>query len=189
MTNIERAYHHFLTITHHKIVVMDLCFKIGMVRQGLLHDLSKYQPEEFMVGVRYWCGTRSPNAIEREKTGYSSAYLHHKGRNKHHYEYWTDLRPRSDEWHYIKVPLRYVLEMICDRIAASKTYHGDEYNDAMPWEFYVARSESRYMHPETRLLLEKLLKMLRDEGEFRTLAYMRWLWKHPSVYDGTVYRG
>ncbi len=189
MTELERAAHHFRTITHHKLMVMDLCFKIGMVRQGLQHDLSKYMPEEFLIGVRYWCGTRSPNALEREDRGYSSAWLHHKGRNKHHYEYWCDVKPGSDSWTYIKMPLRYVLEMMCDRIAASKTYHGGDYRDWMPLEFYSARNEGVRMHPETRLLLEKLLRMLRDEGEFHTLAYMRWLWKHPQVYEGGQFQG
>ena len=80
------------------------------------------------------------------------------------------------------MPLNYVLEMVCDRIAASKVYNGDRYTDATPWEYYQARSEASRIHPETRALLEKLLIMLRDEGEFRTLGYMRWLMKHPDRY-------
>ena len=30
------------------------------------------------------------NNAEREDTGVSTAWLHHKGRNKHHYEHWVD---------------------------------------------------------------------------------------------------
>ena len=77
---------HFGTITKHKLTVMDLCFKVGLVKQGLLHDLSKYNPVEFMVGAKYYQGDKSPNIIERMKTGVSLAWLHHKGRNKHHLE-------------------------------------------------------------------------------------------------------
>ena len=81
---------HFCTINHHKILVMRGCFQVGLIRQGLLHDLSKYSPTEFIVGCKYYQGNMSPNNAEREAVGYSSAWLHHKGRNKHHLEYWID---------------------------------------------------------------------------------------------------
>ena len=85
-----KAWAHFKTITYHKYLVMQGCFKVGLYKQGLLHDLSKYSPTEFLVGARYYQGDRSPNNAEREEIGYSSSWLHHKGRNKHHYEYWID---------------------------------------------------------------------------------------------------
>ena len=85
-----KAWSHFKTITHHKILVAKGCFRIGLYRQGLLHDLSKYSPTEFRVGAKYYQGTRSPNNAEREEIGYSTAWMHHKGRHKHHYEYWKD---------------------------------------------------------------------------------------------------
>ena len=81
---------HFKTITKHKLMVMHYCFRIGLYKQGLLHDLSKYTPSEFLVGCKYYQGNRSPNNAEREDTGVSTAWLHHKGRNKHHYEHWVD---------------------------------------------------------------------------------------------------
>ena len=71
-------------------MVMHNCFKCGLYWQGLVHDLSKYSWTEFSVGAKYYQGTRSPNDAERESKGYSSAWLHHKGRNKHHLEYWVD---------------------------------------------------------------------------------------------------
>ena len=89
-----RPISHFITITHHKILVMQGCFKVGLYWQGLMHDLSKYEPSEFWVGAKYYQGTRSPNNAEREEKGYSGAWLHHKGRNKHHYEYWIDYSMR-----------------------------------------------------------------------------------------------
>lgn len=84
------AWKHFRTITYHKYLVMKGCFAVGLYRQGLTHDLSKYSPAEFLVGAKYFQGNRSPNNAEREEKGYSSAWLHHKGRNRHHYEYWID---------------------------------------------------------------------------------------------------
>ena len=68
---------HFCTINHHKILVMRGCFQVGLIRQGLLHDLSKYSPTEFIVGCKYYQGNMSPNNAEREAVGYSSAWLHH----------------------------------------------------------------------------------------------------------------
>ena len=84
------ALTHFKTITYHKYLVMKGCFAVGLYKQGLLHDMSKYSPTEFLVGAIYYQGDRSPNNAEREHRGYSSSWLHHKGRNKHHYEYWVD---------------------------------------------------------------------------------------------------
>lgn len=75
-----KPWQHFKTITRHRLLVMVNCFRIGLIRQGLTHDLSKYSPTEFWTGAKYYQGIRSPNAAEREKKGYSAAWLHHKGR-------------------------------------------------------------------------------------------------------------
>ena len=101
---------------------MQGCFKIGLYKQGILHDLSKYSPSEFWVGVKYYQGTQSPNNAEREALGYSSAWLHHKGRNRHHYEYWLDYTATGKRGEIVPVPMpdRYIAEMLSDRNAASK---------------------------------------------------------------------
>ena len=116
-----KAFSHFKTITHHKILVMQGCFKVGLYGQGLLHDMSKYSQAEFLVGARYYQGDRSPNNAEREAVGYSSAWLHHKGRNKHHYEYWIDyaVNPK-DGFIGAKIPKRFVAEMVIERISARR---------------------------------------------------------------------
>ena len=166
---------HFETITRHKLLVMKYCFACGLYEQGLAHDLSKYSPTEFIPGCIYYQGDHSPNEAERADRGYSSAWLHHKGRNKHHLEYWIDYASNKTGLGGMKMPLRYVCEMVCDRGAASRIYLGDKYTDASPWEYYE-RSKNHYlMHPETRALLEKLLKMVRDLGQDRTFAYMKFL--------------
>lgn len=165
---------HLKTITAHKARVMRLCFRVGLYRQGLLHDLSKYSPTEFLVGARYFQGDRSPNVAERQATGVSSAWLHHKGRNKHHLEYWIDYAPELDHrMGGMEMPVRYVVEMFCDRVAASQTYEKRRYTDASSWEYYVKSRDNYIIHPNTQALLERLLKMLRDEGEERTLSYIR----------------
>ena len=119
-----KAVQHFRTITKHKILVMKECFRVGLYRQGLLHDMSKYGWTEFRVGCKYYQGTRSPNNAERETLGYSSAWLHHKGRNKHHYEYWIDYGLDGKKALIgMKMPKNYVVEMVLDRIACIKEMH------------------------------------------------------------------
>lgn len=171
-----KALQHLRTINHHKKLVMEQCFKVGLYKQGLLHDLSKYTPAEFLVGCKYYQGTRSPNNAEREVMGYSSAWLHHKGRNRHHYEYWIDYSADPREGIVgMKMPVKYVVEMFMDRIAASKTYLGEQYTDRAPLEYYEkgAAHLGNMIHPDTAALLHRLLKMLAAEGEEKTFAYIR----------------
>ena len=115
---------HFDTITRHKLLVMKYCFACGLYRQGLAHDLSKYSPTEFIPGCIYYQGDHSPNEVERQAKGYTAAWLHHKGRNKHHLEYWIDYGASKHGLEGMKIPLRYICEMVCDRIAASQIYLG-----------------------------------------------------------------
>ena len=179
---MNNAWKHLLTITHHKWVVMKGCFRVGLYKQGLLHDLSKYTWEEFKTGVAYYQGTRSPNAAEKEEKGYSSAWLHHKGRNKHHFEYWTDVATKDENWKIVgvKMPLNYLVEMVMDRIAACKIYQGKNYRDSMPYEYFARNKDYLVMHPETKAMLDKLLLMLKEQGERKTFAYIRKLLKKGS---------
>lgn len=164
---------HFMTITKHRHEVIRHCKKAGILWQGLFHDLSKYTPTEFLCGVKYYQGDRSPNDMERRVHGYSSAWMHHKGRNRHHFEYWTDYNPETGRYGPVKMPMRYVKEMLCDRLAASKIYQGDKYNESHPIEYFERGRKNRLIHPETSDFLEKLLIMVRDEGEEATFRYIR----------------
>lgn len=164
---------HLKTINHHKWLVMKYCFRLGMYKQGLLHDLSKYSPVEFMVGAKYYQGDRSPNNAEREDKGYTSAWLHHKGRNKHHLEYWIDYGLNHQGLVGMKMPVKYVVEMFCDRIAASKNYNQDAYTDRMPLEYFLRGKSRTVLHPETEKLLTELLTRLAEDGEQNTFRYIR----------------
>ena len=168
-----KFWQHFKTITHHKLLVMGGCFRVGLYWQGLTHDLSKYSPTEFLVGARYWQGTRSPNAAERDDKGYSEAWMHHKGRNRHHYEYWTDMSPVTRNYDPIPMPRRYLVEMVMDRIAACRTYQGKAYTDASAFVYFEKSRDRQLMHPQTEQELRFLLAMLRDKGEKETFAYLK----------------
>ncbi len=156
---------HFCTITRHRHQVIKHCFRAGIGWQGLFHDLSKYSPAEFWVGARYYQGHRSPNEEERARYGYSAAWMHHKGRNRHHYEYWCDYHPETHRMTPVKMPPRYVAEMFCDRLAASKIYQGKRYTKEHPLAYFQNAKPRRSIHPDTSDLLEGWLTLLANEGE------------------------
>ena len=172
---------HLHTVNSHRRLVRKYCFKLGLYRQGMMHDLSKYSPSEFIPGVKYYQdGHRSPNNAQREDEGVSKAWLHHKGRNKHHLEYWIDYAADGSGMCGMKMPIQYVIEMFCDRIAASQNYNRDNYDDSFPLAYYEKNKDHYPLHPDARALLEKLLHMLAEEGEETTFAYIRREvdWKH-----------
>lgn len=167
---------HLHTVNAHRRLVRKYCFKLGIYRQGLMHDLSKYSPSEFIPGVKYYQdGHRSPNNAQREDEGVSKAWLHHKGRNKHHFEYWIDYDVDGSRTVLagMKMPVKYVAEMFCDRIAASRIYNKEKYKDSDPLDYYIKGVGHYIMHPETDALLHKLLQMLADKGEEYTFEYIK----------------
>lgn len=164
---------HLKVILKHRHKVIIHCFKVGIGFQGLRHDLSKFSPEEFCAGVSFFQGTRSPNEAEREAYGYSKAWMHHKGRNKHHFEYWTDYNPITKTMDPVPMPLKYIAEMFCDRVAASKVYMGDKYNDRSTLEYFEKGKPTRRIHPETSDTLERWLILLADSGERLAFAQIK----------------
>lgn len=170
---MNRFFGHLHTITKHRHLVMAHCFRAGIPWRGLMHDLSKYSPAEFIPGVKFYTGTKSPTDGERRTYGYSKAWMHHKGRNRHHYEYWTDYSIVLKKSVPMKMPLVYVIEMFCDRVAACKVYLKDKYTDSSALEYYNRRLGQEEMHEETSALLGTLVKMLAEKGEKETFRYIR----------------
>ncbi len=168
-----KPWQHFKTITRHKYLVMCGCFRVGLYLQGLTHDLSKYSPTEFWVGARYFQGNRSPNGAEREIKGYSEAWMHHKGRNRHHYEYWTDMSRETKTYEPVPMPRKYFVEMVMDRRAACMVYQGEKYTDASALTYFERSRERELMHPQTQMELRYILTMLKDEGEKETFRYLK----------------
>ena len=168
-----KAWKHFATITRHRLLVCQGCFKIGLYWQGLTHDLSKYSPTEFWNGAKFYQGTRSPNNAERETKGYSEAWMHHKGRNPHHYEYWTDMNLQTRCYEPVPIPRKYLAEMIMDRRAACMVYQGKDYTDGSPLTYLQKSREKDLMHPQTKQELTHILTMLKNKGEKETFRYIR----------------
>ena len=162
---------HTALVTRHKWAVLRNCSKCGMFFRGLVHDLSKFSPTEFFESVKYYNGKRSPIGVCRRETGMSLAWLHHKGRNKHHIEYWLD----GDCEVTPMMPYKYAVECICDKLAATRVYAGGDYDTTLPlkhWERYGCRVEG---NPKTMLFIETAFRDVLEHGEDYVLNkdYMR----------------
>ena len=176
-------WNHFKTICKHKAVVFKECRACGITWQGLTHDLSKYSREEFLASAKYFQGDRSPIEAEKEAAGYSKAWLHHKGCNKHHWEWWTDF---ADDGSVIanKIPSKYVIEMVCDWIGAGMVYGGEKWTQREPLNYYNKVRNGRHFHPETEELLVRLLEIIRDDGLERFHSVCKDRYPLFTDYDG-----
>lgn len=177
---INKTYHHFKTITEHKLLVTKFCFQVGLYKQGILHDLSKYSWIEFSRGARYYQGYRSPISLEKEIVGYSLGWLHHKGKYPHHIEYYFDKKGRDII--YVKIPMNYLIEMVCDRIAACMIYQKEKYTDSSALNYFLEGSDIYHMHPESKKMLEELLTIIKEEGHTKGLQIIKHVYLNKKEY-------
>ncbi len=162
-----KAIKHFKLITHHKWVVFKLCCKIGEPWRGLVHDLSKYSITEFKASVNYYTGTCSPITGEKKANGYSEAWLHHKGRNKHHTEYWVDhLAPEPTP----VIPYKYAAEMICDKLAAGIVYQGKNWTKEYQLLYWEKERDKMEMNPKIRNFVTAVMTEVSENGLNKTLT-------------------
>lgn len=152
-----KAYRHFKTIFKHKTVVFRECAACGIWWRGMVHDLSKFSPTEFLPSARYFQGDRSAIEAEKEAVGYSNAWLHHKAHNKHHWEYWCDYDNETGAVFPHEIPYKYVVEMICDWVGAGKVYSAEKWTQHEPLKYYNKVRAGRQFDPETEKLILKFL--------------------------------
>lgn len=168
---MKYAWKHFKTITKHRLIVGRECIACGQIRLGLLHDLSKYSPTEFLSSARYFQGDRSPIEKEKAAKGYSLAWQHHKGRNPHHWEYWIDY-DSSGGIIMNRIPYKYVVEMVCDWIGAGMVYSSEKWTQSEPLEYYMKVRHGRHIHQDTECLIRMFLREIDEYGldSFHRLA-------------------
>lgn len=173
---------HFKTVCQHKKEVFKECRACGIPIQGLLHDLSKFSFTEFLPSVKYFQGNRSPIDVEKERVGYSAAWLHHKSHNKHHWEYWTDFG-NNGEIISAKIPYKYIVEMICDWIGAGKVYSSGKWTHSDPLDYYKKVRPGRHFNKQTETMIMMFLIEIRNHGldGFHKLARSR---KMQKMYEG-----
>ena len=155
---LGNVFRHFSLVSRHKRAVLKHCAMCGILWRGLVHDLSKFSPAEFFESARFYQGNRSPISACRKDTGVSRAWLHHKGRNKHHIEYWLDY----DAAEHPMMPYEYAVECVCDKIAATKTYLKDAYDETKPMEHWVRYGCKVDGNPRTMAFVERVICDLRD---------------------------
>lgn len=171
MNFFKRLIGHTKTVIRHKNEVCKLCFKFGLYWQGIVHDLSKFNPVEFFPSVKYFQGTRSPIEAEKEDKGYSMAWLHHKSVNKHHFWFWVDYDNKQCQ-NPVRMPLKYVYEMIADTVAAGKVYSknaGKEWHQSDPYEYYKAHNRDaangiEFMDEHTKMVLDVIYVDIKKYG-------------------------
>lgn len=154
---------HFKTVCKHKAVVYHECKACGIWWQGVIHDLSKFSVTEFVPSARFFQGDKSPIEAEKAEIGYSVAWLHHKGRNKHHWEWWTDF-DQNGSIIANKIPVKYVIEMVCDWIGAGKVYSGEKWSEEEPLKHFNKARPGRHFHPQTEKLLIAMLEAIKNNG-------------------------
>ena len=158
---VKNILMHFHLVNRHRFMVFKLCCKAGIPFRGLVHDLSKYSLTEFIESAEYYNGKRSPISICREKNGYSKAWLHHKGRNKHHFEYWVDFTAPNKT---PIIPYKYTVEMICDNLAAGLTYKKKEWYPGYQLEYFNNRKDKEYINEKIVKVLEETYKQVAEKG-------------------------
>ena len=158
---------HFMVITRHKWVVFKLCCKVGQPWRGLVHDLSKYSPTEFWEGVKYFNGKHSPIKDAKKDKGYSQAWLHHKGRNKHHTDYWVDLSA-PDKTPII--PYQYVAEMLCDKLAAGMVYKGKDWTKEYELDYWLNERDKTLVNDQVEALITEFLTQVSKDGIDKVLT-------------------
>lgn len=165
----NKCWKHFCIITKHKLEVMKACFKAGLIWQGITHDLSKYLPSEFIEYAKYYNGKISPVDLAKKETGRCDSWLHHRGRNKHHYEYWIDNLDSGGT--PLVMPNKYLVEMICDWIGAGKVYQKEVWTNSMPLNFWENKKKTAKIHPSTQHQIDKMLKYFARTGDYK-LKYL-----------------
>ncbi len=164
---LYNVFKHIFLVSRHKWKVFILCCKIGMPIRGMLHDLSKFSPTEFWESAKYYDGHKSPIIISKKTNGYSKAWLHHKGRNKHHSEYWIDFTA-SDQTPVI--PYKYAAEMVCDRLSASMCYNGKKWKQNMPLDYWLKEKHKLKMNIKIQNFLTEVFTQVKDKGINKTIT-------------------
>lgn len=159
---LKNVFLHLKKILVHKYWVNAFCCRAGMPVRGFFHDMSKFSPTEFWEGAKYYQGTRSPIDACKDVHGWSAAWQHHKGRNKHHYQYWIDNHDGGGV--PLRVPYEYAVEMLCDYLGAAKAYMGKNFSYAAEWDWWenkVRSCPNMMMHKDTKRFITVCLRKLK----------------------------
>jgi len=163
---IKKFIKHLHLVNRHRFLVFKLSIKAGIPFRGLIHDLSKYSPTELFESIKYFNGQKSPISFAKKEIGYSEAWLHHKGRNKHHFEYWYD--PCAPSRTPI-IPYKYTVEMICDTLAAGMIYMGKDWYQGYQLKYFENRKDKEFINEDIQKVLLDIYKQVSKNGLNKTI--------------------
>jgi hypothetical protein len=148
-------WRYFLYVIEHKLNVLIECWKERLYIQGILHDLSKFSPAEFIPYARKFYSDKETNEME-----FRYAWLHHQHKNKHHWNYWVVDQVKREA---VPMPRKYFLEMICDYRSFSRKW-GSGKGDKTLSERLIQNllSERVILHPETKKECEDIVLKTRE---------------------------
>lgn len=157
---LKNIWLHLRKIQTHRKWVRHYCFLAGIHWRGLTHDLSKYSPAEFWESVRFYVGTSSPINEAKKVQGYSRAWLHHRGRNRHHWAYWAD--NFSEGLTVYSMPKKDFIEMVCDFLGAGHAYSEKEftYKKELEWWKRAREGDCKAMSERNKIMLDIIFRDL-----------------------------
>lgn len=164
---MKKYWLHFKLITKHKWYVFKACRRAGITWRGIMHDMSKYSPTEFLEYGKYYTGKRSPVDECKEKTGRCAAWQHHKGHNPHHWDYWVDRL--SEGGVGTIMPYKYAVELICDCIGAGQAYEKEGWTFSSPYSYWSSKIPKQKIHPAIVQFVDCILWTMKEQGNYEAL--------------------
>ena len=162
---------YFISLLRHKwFVFLESC-KLGIPLLGIVHDISKFLPDEFIPYSRYnFAGEND----KETQVDFDLAWLKHQKRNKHHWQYWLLLNDSGKIYYAeddnvpcslkqvepLPMPERYVREMVADWRGAGRAYGNP---DTKAW--FISNKDRIVLHPATEVKVWSLLYKQESESE------------------------
>lgn len=155
-----KYYKYILLLIKHKWIVFKLLLKAGLYKQAIAHDLSKLNPIE-IIGYNEPYGSAKFNA----------AWLHHKGRNKHHCQYWTDIN-ENNELVVVDMPQKYIYELVADWISAGQCYEKN-WTQTEPFNYLSTVYNTDLMSARTLQLVAAITFDIKIQGAAEVMKNIR----------------
>jgi hypothetical protein len=152
---VKKYLKYFQYVFRHKWYVFVECRKWSIRRQGIVHDWSKFLPDEAIAYANFFYGgDKRKDSFYNPKDGsddFNHAWLLHQHRNPHHWQHWL-LQNDDGTKLALKMPTKYALEMVCDWVGAGRA---SGHNDVKDW--YWRNKDKMILHEDTRAFVEEML--------------------------------
>lgn len=135
----------------HKYYVARECFKRGLYWRGVVHDLTKLRPDEWLPYANFFYSDEQTKEV---KDAFFIAWLKHLNRNSHHWNHWV-VQSDGGVTKVFEMPEKDRIEMLCDWLGVQAALGK---NDLPRW--YAERESTMLLGPKTKSWLKRELKQL-----------------------------